>query len=152
MLPGSASGCGRASPPRLPAAPRRRNSSAGPPSAHSRSCGRAAARPHPLGCTRLGHLEIVRPRRFRSLSETMLGPSGRHKSPATLAFEALRRLAAEARANPAASWRLMVVPSVELALRGPAAAALAALENRLGRRVAVAPLPVVETGADVAPF
>ena len=98
------------------------------------------ARPQLLGWTRLGHLEIVRPRRFRSLSETMLGPRGAARTRATLAFEALRRLAAEARANPAANWRLTVVPAVEAALRGPAAAALAALELRLGRRIAIAPL------------
>jgi ribonuclease G len=110
------------------------------------------ARPQLLGWTRLGHLEIVRPRRFRSLSEAMLGPSGRHKSPATLAFEALRRLVAEARANPAASWRLMVVPTVEVALRGPAAAALAALEDRLGRRVAIGSLPDGEPDRDTRPF
>ena len=34
------------------------------------------AMPQLLGWTRLGHLEIVRPRRFRSLSETMLEASG----------------------------------------------------------------------------
>ena len=99
------------------------------------------ARPQLLGWTRLGHLEIVRPRRLRSLSEAMLEARGPRKNAATLAFEALRRLAAEARANPAANWRLAVVPAVETALRGPAAAALAALELRLGRRVAITRLP-----------
>ena len=79
------------------------------------------------------------------IAMTMLGPPGlgrpgRGKSGATLAFEALRRLAAEARANPAANWRLSVAPEVAAALRGPTAAALAALEHRLGRRIAVAPL------------
>ena len=34
------------------------------------------ARPQLLGWTRLGHLEIVRPRRLRSLSEVMLEPRG----------------------------------------------------------------------------
>jgi Ribonuclease G/E len=110
------------------------------------------AQPQLLGWTRLGHLEIVRPRRFRSLSETMLDAPRQHKNAATLAFEALRRLAAEARANPAANWRLTVAPSVERALRGPAAAALASLEIRLGRRIAVAPLPGGEPDCDARPF
>ena len=113
------------------------------------------ARPQLLGWTRLGHLEIVRPRRFRSISEAMLGSSRRHKSAATLAFEALRLLAAEARANPAANWRLAVVPAVEAALRGPAAAALAALEMRLGRRIAITPSAGGEPGPadrDTQPF
>jgi Ribonuclease G/E len=104
------------------------------------------ARPQLLGWTRLGHLEIVRPRRLRSISEAMLESSRRHKSAATLAFEALRLLAAEARVNPSRNWRLAVVPAVEAALRGPAAAALAALEMRLGRRIAVAPSAGGEPG------
>ena len=131
MRRASASGCGRRSPLRSPA------------TRHGRKL---------LGWTRLGHLEIVRPRRFRSLSEAMLEPRGARKNAATLAFEALRRLAAEARANPAANWRLAVVPAVEAALRGPAAAALAALEKRLGRRIAIAPLRAAGTGRDIAAF
>jgi Ribonuclease G/E len=113
------------------------------------------AMPRVLGWTRLGHLEIVRPRQFRSLSETMLGPPERGKNAATLAFEALRQLAAEARVNPAAKWRLLVAPAVETALRGPAAAGLAALETRLGRRIAIAPLAGGEPGRpgrDTQPF
>ncbi len=82
----------------------------------------------------------------------MLEARGPRKNPATLAFEALRRLAAEARANPAANWRLAVVPAIEAALRGPAAAALAGLERRLGRRVAIAPMAGDEPGRDGAPF
>jgi hypothetical protein len=50
----------------------------------------------------------------------------------------LRLLAREARARPAANWRLLVAPAVEAALRGPAAAALRSLEQRLGRTIAVA--------------
>jgi ribonuclease G len=110
------------------------------------------ATPQVLGWTRLGHLEIVRPRRFRSLSDAMVETGGRRKNAATLAFEALRRLMAEARANPAANWRLSVVPGVEAALRGPAAAALAALETRLGRRIAIAPMTGGDPGHDTRPF
>ncbi|MGC2415729.1 MAG: ribonuclease E/G, partial [Stellaceae bacterium] len=106
------------------------------------------ARPEILGWTRLGHLEIVRPRRGRPLSEAMLEPHGTRKSAAALAFEALRALAREARAQPAANWRLVVAPAVAAALSGPAAGALGALETRLGRRIAV----VVRGGGDISPF
>jgi Ribonuclease G/E len=99
------------------------------------------ASPQILGWSRLGHLEMVRPRRVRPLSEAMLEPQSTRKSPAAFAFEALRRLAREARAHPAANWRLVVAPAVAAALSGPAAAGLRALETRLGRRVAVAVAP-----------
>ena len=58
------------------------------------------AQPEVLGWTRLGHLEIVRPRRGRPLSEAMLEPHGTGKSATALAFEALRALYREARADP----------------------------------------------------
>jgi Ribonuclease G/E len=106
------------------------------------------AQPEVLGWTRLGHLEIVRPRRGRPLSEAMLEPHGANKSAAALAFEALRRLYREARAAPAANWRLVAAPAVAAALHGPASVALRALEARLGRRVAV----VVGGGGDISPF
>jgi ribonuclease G len=95
------------------------------------------AEPQVLGWTRLGHLEIVRPRRGRPLSETMLEPQGVGKSHVALAFEALRLLQREARANPAADWRLVVTPAFDTALRGPAAAGLRAIETRLGRQIAI---------------
>jgi Ribonuclease G/E len=106
------------------------------------------AQPQVLGWTRLGHLEIVRPRRARPLSEAMLEPQSTRKSAAALGFAALRALYREARADPAANWRLVVAPAVAAALSGPAAAALRALETRLGRRVAV----VVGAGGDISPF
>lgn len=106
------------------------------------------AQPQLLGWTRLGHLEIVRPRRLRPLSEAMLEMHGTRKSAVALAFEALRGLSREARANPAANWRLVVTPAVAAALSGPAAGALRALETRLGRSVAVA----VGGGGDIRPF
>jgi Ribonuclease G/E len=106
------------------------------------------AEPQVLGWTRLGHLEIVRPRRGRPLSETMLEPGSIGKSSAALAFEALRLLQREARARLAANWRLVVAPAVEAALRGPAAAGLRALETRLGRDIAIA----AEPGRDPAAF
>jgi len=105
------------------------------------------AQPEVLGWTRLGHLEIVRPRRSRPFSEGMLEPQSMRKSALALAFEVLRGLAREARSNPAANWRLVVTPAVAAALRGPAAGPLWALETRLGRRVAV-----VAGGGDISSF
>jgi ribonuclease G len=106
------------------------------------------AQPQVLGWTRLGHLELVRPRRGRPLSEAMLDPQGAGKSAVALAFAALRALHREARAIPAANWRLAVSRPVGAVLQGPAAAALRALETRLGRRVAVA----VEAASEAPPF
>lgn len=95
------------------------------------------AQPRVLGWTRLGHLELVRPRRGRPLADAMLCPGTRSRLPIALAHEALRRVLREAQVNPAASWGLTASRSVEAALRGEAAAALRALEIRLGRRVTI---------------
>jgi ribonuclease G len=109
------------------------------------------AKPTVLGWTRLGHLELVRPRRGRSLLDALLGPRADApvKQAVAIAHEALRRLSREARANPAANWRLMVPAEVEAALRGPAAAGLRALETRLGRRIAIVAEPG-RAGFDIA--
>ena len=95
------------------------------------------AKPQLLGWTRLGHLELMRPRRGRSLADAMLESGSRAKQPVALAHEALRRVMREARANPAATWRLRVSPALEAALRGPAKDALRALETRLGRPITI---------------
>ena len=108
--------------------------------------------PQVLGWTRLGHLEIVRPRRGRPLSEAMLEPQGVGKSSLALAFEALRLVQREARARPAANWQLVVSPAVEAALHGPARAGLRALETRLGRQIVVKAEPNRERAAfDIVP-
>ena len=86
------------------------------------------AKPQCLGWTRLGHIEIVRPYRAPSLA-AQLGDKA-----LTQAFAALRAIG---RAKPAASWRLTATSPVAAALRGPVAAALAALETRLGRPIAI---------------
>ncbi len=106
------------------------------------------AQPQVLGWSRLGHLEIVRPRRARPLSAAMLEPPGVRRSATALAFEALRALYREARARPAANWRLVVTPAVAAVLRGAAAPALHGLETRLGRAIEVA----IATGRGVDPF
>jgi len=78
----------------------------------------------------------------------MLEPQSFGKSSLALAFEALRLVQREARANPAADWLLVVSPAIEAALRGAAVAALRALEARLGREIAIA----VEPSPDRSPF
>lgn len=95
------------------------------------------AQPQVLGWSRLGHLEIIRPRHARPLSAAMLEPAGERPSAVALAFEALRALYREARARPAANWRLLVAPAVAAVLRGAAADALRGLEARLGRTIEV---------------
>jgi Ribonuclease G/E len=103
-----------------------------------------------LGWTRLGHLELTRPRRGRSLADAMLEAVGRRKQPVAHAYEALKRLQREARMMPAAAWRVRVGPAVATALHDAAAPALRILETRLGRRIVVEPIDGLD-GFDIAP-
>jgi Ribonuclease G/E len=110
------------------------------------------AEPQILGWTRLGHLEVVRPRRGRPLSDAMLEPGSARKTAVALAFEALRALQREARARPAASWRMTVTPAIAAALRGTAARGLKSLEERLGRHIAITTKSEDDTGDfEIAP-
>jgi ribonuclease G len=105
------------------------------------------ARPQILGWTRLGHLEIVRPRRARPLAETLLEtpPGGSLiKTAVTVAHEALRALRREERAQPGRRWRLIVAPDVVVALAGDAAGAVRALEQRFGQSIAIAADPSLD--------
>ena len=96
-------------------------------------------RPQVLGWTRLGHLELVRPRRGRPLAEALLEPGPRHpvKTAVTVAYEALCALRGEARIQPGRRWRLTVSPEVAAALADGATAGLRALEERFGRQIAI---------------
>jgi ribonuclease G len=105
------------------------------------------ARPEILGWTRLGHLELVRPRRLRPLAEMLLeAPSGGlpAKTAVTVAHEALRKLRREERARPGYSWRLTVAPDVAAALAHELEDALHTLEQRSGRDIAVTADPSIE--------
>jgi ribonuclease G len=98
------------------------------------------AGPQILGWTRLGHIELVRPRRGRPVAEALLKPPpgrGLVKTAVTIAHEALRALRREARAQPGRRWHLTVNPDVAAALAGVAAAALRAIEERFGRAIAI---------------
>ena len=93
-----------------------------------------------LGWTRLGHFELVRPRRGRPLAEALLEPrSGGAlvKTAVTVAHEALRALRRAARAQPGRRWRLTVSPEVAAALAGAAADAVRQAEQRFARNTAI---------------
>jgi ribonuclease G len=108
-----------------------------------------------LGWTRLGHLELVRPRRGRPLAELLLEPRPGGAwvgTPATVAYEALRSLAREERTRPGRQWRLVVAGEVAAAFAGAAAGARAALERRLARPIMVTAEPGRDRGRfDVLP-
>ena len=96
--------------------------------------------PQLLGWTRLGHLELVRRRRTRPLADSLLepAPGGAFvKTAITIAHEALRALRREAGVQPGRAWRLRVAPDVAAMLAGDAAGAVRALEQRLGRAIAI---------------
>ena len=97
-------------------------------------------RPQILGWTRLGHLELVRPRRGPPLAEVLLEPSPSGplvKTIVTVAHEALRALRREARTQPVRQWRLTVNPDVAAVLGNGATAALRALEQRFAREIVI---------------
>jgi ribonuclease G len=98
------------------------------------------ADPRILGWTRLGHLEVVRPRRGRPLREALLErrPGGAFVQTAvTIAHEALRALRRTSRAQPGRRWHLTVAPEVAAALRGAAAPAVQLAEQRFARKIAI---------------
>ena len=98
------------------------------------------ASPQLLGWTRLGHFELVRPRRSRPLAEALLEPrSGGAlvKTAVTVAHEVLRALRRAARAQPGRRWRLTVAPDVAAALAGTMADAVRQAEQRFARTIAI---------------
>ena len=98
--------------------------------------------PQLLGWTRLGHFELVRPRRGRRLAEALLEPrpgGALVKTAVTVAHEALRALRRAARAQPGRRWRVIVAPEVAAALAGAAADAVRQAEQRFARNIAIEP-------------
>jgi ribonuclease G len=101
---------------------------------------RDPAAPQLLGWTRLGHFELVRPRRGRPLAEVLLEPpSGGAlvKTAVTVSHEALRALRRAARAQPGRRWRVTVAPEVAAALAGAAADAVRQAEQRFAPSIAI---------------
>ena len=98
------------------------------------------AAPQLLGWTRLGHFELVRPRRGRPLAEALLEPRSGGvlvKTAVTVAHEALRALRRAARAQPGRRWRLTVAPDVAAALAGAAADAVRQAEQQFARSIVI---------------
>ena len=107
-----------------------------------------------LGWTRLGHFELARRRRHPALEEVLFeraADGARVKTALTVALEALRALAREAKAAPGRALSLRVAPEIAAALSdGAARAARLALEARLGRPIAIAAEPGRKrTGFDI---
>lgn len=103
-----------------------------------------------FGVSPSGLLEMTRRRGRPPLHELLMRPcglagSGREKTPESLAYEALRHMAAEVRGKAVSSITLRVAPATAAALQGEQALALAAVEQRLGRSITVAADPLVET-------
>ena len=99
-----------------------------------------SAAPQPLGWTRLGHFELVRPRRNRPLAEALLAPrSGGAlvKTAVTVSHEVLRALRRATRAQPGRRWRVTVALEVAAALAGPVADAVRQAEQRFARGIAI---------------
>jgi len=97
-----------------------------------------------LGWTRLGHVELTRPRRRAPLHEILCertASGGLVKTALTLALEALAAAARQAVAMPGRGLVLHARPEILTALEGEAAAARAALETRLGRPLALVSEP-----------
>jgi ribonuclease G len=98
------------------------------------------AAPQLLGWTRLGHFELVRPRRGRPLAEVLLEPrsgGGFVKTAVTVSHEALRAVRRAARAQAGRRWRVTVAPEVAAALAGVAAPAVRQAEQRFAPGIAI---------------
>jgi Ribonuclease G/E len=98
------------------------------------------ATPQLLGWTRLGHFELMRPRRSRPLAEALLelrSGGALVKTAVTVSHEALRALRRAARAQPGRRWRLTVAPDVAAALAGAVADAVRQAEQRFARSITI---------------
>jgi ribonuclease G len=103
-----------------------------------------------LGWTRLGHFELVLPRRRPSLTETLFDAAGQ-KKPLTVALEALRRLQRESRTAPGRRFALQVHPEVAACFDGAARGARRDLEERLGYGMRIAAEPRARDSFAIVP-
>ncbi len=94
-----------------------------------------------LGWTKLGHFELIRPRREPPLAELLFEQAADgtlRKTGLTLALEGLRAIAREAAARPSKGFALALHPEIAAALdQGAGEAARHWLEARLGRKLLV---------------
>lgn len=105
---------------------------------------------HYLGWTRLGHFELVLPRRRPSLTETLFDAAGQ-KTPLTVALEALRHLLRESRAAPGTRFALQLHPEVAACFDGAARGARRALEAWLGYAIKIIAQPRARHSFAIAP-
>jgi Ribonuclease G/E len=102
-------------------------------------------KPDLLGWTKLGHFELIRPRREPPLAELLFERAAdgtSRKTALTVALEALRNVACEATARPGKGFALAVHPDVAAALdQGAGQAARHWLEARLGRALLITAEP-----------
>lgn len=98
-----------------------------------------------LGWTKLGHFELIRPRREPPLAELLFeqcADGTLRKTALTLALEALRMVAREAAARPGKGFALAAHSDIAAALdHGAGQGARQSLETQLGRRLAVTAEP-----------
>jgi ribonuclease G len=98
-----------------------------------------------LGWTKLGHFEMIRPRREPPLADLLFeqAPDGTaRKTALTVALDALRAVARESMARPGKGFALTVHPDIAATLDQSAGeAARHWLEARLGRKLAVTAEP-----------
>lgn len=108
-----------------------------------------------LGWTRLGHMELIRPRRHPPLHEILFergAQGGLAKTALTVALEALAAAERAIADAPAATPVLRVHPEVAAALQGVAAPARERLEARAGRSLRILAEPARgRDGFDIGP-
>ena len=101
--------------------------------------------PELLGWTKLGHFELIRPRREPPLADLLFEQAADgtpRKTALTVALEALRNVARETTARPGKAFALAVHPDVAAALdEGAGQVARHWLEARLGRALLVTAEP-----------
>jgi ribonuclease G len=98
-----------------------------------RSVGDDPLRPHVVGFTKLGLLEMTRRRKGPSLSEIISGNLAvARKSPETVGLEALRGVLRESQANPAVGYKIEAAAVVIATLKGVLADTVKALEKDNG--------------------
>ncbi len=98
-----------------------------------RAVGDDQLRPHVVGFTKLGLLEMTRRRKGPSLSEVISGNIAvARKSPETVGLESLRGVLREAQVNSATGYKIEAAPIVIFALKGVLANTVKALEKTNG--------------------
>lgn len=104
------------------------------------------ARPHVVGVSGLGLVEVRRPRGRPPLADQMLGRRPRRRSlPETVGLEALRQVLATAERAPGARPALTVAPPVAAVLSGTLRGARAETERSLGHPLSVTARPGAPT-------